>query len=171
MVHHLQRSLIMRACIAIIDSSRARICEYDERNAPGEELHEITDKVNLGRRHIGAMFEDSKGGERRGDQGGHQQATDDHRQGTVNERDQKFARDLIEDIDRIVRDGAFTHLVLVAAPHMLGELRKYAGVLRREGLKLDEIDQDLGGMGDAQLHDHLAHAGILPPRKRLAAAR
>lgn len=161
----------MRACIAIIDSTRARICEYDDRNAPGQELHEIDDKVNLGRRHIGAMFEDSKSGERMGGQGGHQQATDDHRQGTVGERDQKFARSIVEEVDRIVRDGAFTHLVLVAPPHMIGELRKYDSVLRREGLKLDEIDRDLGGMGDAQIHDHLAHAGILPPRKRLAAAR
>jgi protein required for attachment to host cells len=161
----------MRACIAIIDSTRARICEYDERNAPGEELHEVSDKVNPGRRHIAGMFEDTEAGERIGGPSSHQQATDDHREGYVEGRDQKFARELVEEIDRIVRGGAFTHLVLIAAPRMLGELRKYDGALRREGLKLDEIERDLGGLSDPQLHDHLAHAGILPPRKRIAAAR
>ena len=58
-------------------------------------------------------------------------------------------------------EGSFKHLVLVAPPHMLGELRKYDDVLRREDLKLDEVERDLGGLSDPQLHDHLAHAGIL----------
>jgi protein required for attachment to host cells len=161
----------MRACIAIIDSTRARICEYDERNAPGEELHEVSDKLNPGRRHIGEMFEQAQSGERTGSSAAHQQATDDHREGYVDVRDQKFAREVIEEIDRIVRGGAFTHVVVIAAPRTLGELRKYDSVLRRDGLKLEEIERDLGGLSDPQLHDHLAHAGILPSRKRIAAAR
>jgi protein required for attachment to host cells len=166
----------MRACIAIIDATKARICEYDERNAAGHELTELTDLVNPGRRHVAAMFEDTEAGERQGGgnmagKGTHQQATDDHRQQFVNTRDDKFARDVVAEIDRIVRGGAFTHLVIVAAPHMLGEFRKHADVLRRDGLKLDEIDRDLGGMNDAQLHDYLAQAGIVAPRRRIAAAR
>lgn len=166
----------MRACIAIIDSTKARICEYDERNAPGHELHEIYDLVNPGRRHIAEVFTDTEGGERLGGGnaqgvGTHQQATDDHRQQAVNARDDKFAHLVIGEIDRIVRGGAFTHVVMIAAPHMLGELRKHADVLRRDGLKLDEIDRDLGSMNDAQVHDYLAHAGIVAPRRRIAAAR
>jgi protein required for attachment to host cells len=161
----------MRACIAIIDTTRARICEYDERNAPGEELHEVQDLLNPGRRHIGAMFEQSQSSERTGSSDSHQQATDDHRGGYVDSRDQKFARDIVEAIERIVLGGSFKHLVLVAPPHMLGELRKYDDVLRREDLKLDEVERDLGGLSNSQLHDHLAHAGILGPRKRVAAAR
>jgi len=164
----------MRACIAIIDATRARICEYDDRNAPGQELHEIDDRVNPGRRHIGGVFTDTKGGERATDRGGtmHQQATDDHRTQAAENRDEKFARDLTTEIARIVRDGSFKHLVVVAAPHMLGEIRKHADALERDQeLKLDEVERDLGGLSDAEVHDHLAHAGILPPRKRLAAAR
>lgn len=161
----------MRACIAIIDSTRARICEYDERNAPGEELHEVSDKLNPGRRHIGAMFVESESGERTGSSDSHQQPTDDHRDAYIEGRDQKFARDVVDEIDRIVREGAFTRVVLVAAPRMLGDLRKCDGALRREDLKLHEVERDLGGLSDPQLHDHLAHAGILRPRKRIAAAR
>jgi len=164
----------MRACIAIIDTTRARICEYDERNAPGEELHEVQDLLNPGRRHVGEMFAESRAGERRMDRASdssHQQATDDHRQQFADTRDQKFARDIVEAIERIVLGGSFKHLVLVAPPHMLGELRKYDDILRREDLKLDEVERDLAGLSDPQLHDHLAHAGILAPRKRVAAAR
>ena len=166
----------MRACIAIIDATRARICEYDERNTAGKELTEIHDLVNPGRRHIAEVFEDTEGGERLGGGnsagvGTHQQATDDHRQDFVNTRDDKFARDIVAEIDRIVRGGAFTQLVIVASPHMLGALRKHADPLRRDGLELREIDRDLGGMSDAQVVDHLAHAGIVAPRRRIAAAR
>ncbi len=166
----------MRACIAIIDATRARICEYDERKAAGQELTEIHDLVDPGRRHLAEVFEDTVGGERLGGgnsagKGTHQQATDDHRQQFMNSRDDKFAREVIAEVDRIVRDGAFTHVVIVAAPHMLGELRKHADVLRRDGLKLDELDRDLGGMNDTQVHDHLAQAGIVAPRRRIAAAR
>jgi hypothetical protein len=44
-------------------------------------------------------------------------------------------------------------------------------VLRRDGLKLDEVDRDLAQLSNAQLHDHLAQLGIIPPRQRIAAAR
>lgn len=70
-----------------------------------------------------------------------------------------------------MRGGAFPHLVIVAAPRMLGELRTHGDVLRRDGLELDEIDRDLGGLSDAQRYDHLAQAGIVAPRRRIAAAR
>lgn len=161
----------MRACIAIIDTTRARICEYDDTKAPGLELTEFLDIVNPGRRHLSAMFEDSEAGERQGGAGGHQQATDDHRQQFANSRDDKFARNVVAEVDRIVRGGAFTQVVIVAAPHILGELRKYDDCFRRDGLKLDEIDRDLVGMSDAQIHDYLAQAGIVAPRRRMAAAR
>lgn len=161
----------MRACIAIIDATKARICEYDERNAAGQEMTELIDIVNLGRRHLADAFVESEAGERQGGAGGHQQATDDHRQQFANSRDEKFAHEVVAQIDQIVRGRSYTHLVIVAAPHMLGELRKHGSVLRRDGLKLDEIDHDLVGMSDAQVHDYLAHAGIVAPRRRIAAAR
>jgi protein required for attachment to host cells len=160
-----------RACIAFVDVTRARICEYDDRKAAGHEMNEIADLVNPGRRHIAEVFEDEIGGNRSGGGGTQNTATDDHRQGFVGERDQKFARDIVGELDRIVREGSFTHLVVVAGPRMIGELRRYDAVLRRDGLKLDEVDRDIAQLSNAQLHDHLAAMGIIPPRQRIAAAR
>jgi protein required for attachment to host cells len=163
-----------RACIAIVDVTRARICEYDVRRSPGDELKEIADLVNPGRRHVGENFESTIPGERATDMGNrasHQQATNDHRTQFAESRDQKFAREIVTDLERIVRDGAFSHLVVVAGPRMLGELRKYDASLRRDGLQLEEIERDLAWQSNAQLHDHLAQMGVIPPRQRMAAAR
>jgi protein required for attachment to host cells len=163
-----------RACIAIVDVTRARICEYDVRRSPGDELKEIGDLVNPGRRKVGENFEDNIPGERGSDLGtrtSHQQATNDHRTQFAESRDQKFAREVVAELERIVREGAFSNLVVVAGPRMLGELRKHDASLRREGLQLDEIERDLAWQSNAQLHDHLAQMGIIPPRQRMAAAR
>jgi len=163
-----------RACIAIVDVTRARICEYDVRHAAGDELREIADLLNPGRRHLSEMFEESIPGERGSDLGtrtNHQRGTDDHRQQFVESRDHKFARDIVGELDRIVREGAYTNLVIVAGPRMLGELRRYDAPLRRDGLQLDEIERDLAWQSTAQLHDHLAQLGIIPRRQRIAAAR
>ena len=163
-----------RACIAIVDVARARICEYDVRCPPGDELKEIADLVNPGRRHLGDNFEEAVPGERGSDLGvrsNHVQATNDHRTQFADSLDQKFAREIVGELERIVREGAFSNLVVVAGPRMLGELRKHDSSLRRDGLQLDEIERDLAWQSNAQLHDHLAQMGIIPPRQRLAAAR
>lgn len=163
-----------RACIAIVDVARARICEYDVRRSPGDELTEIADLVNPGRRHIGDTFEESVPGERGSDLGvrsNHQQATNDHRTQFAESRDDKFAREVVGQLERIVREGAFGNVVIVAGPRMLGELRKHESSLRRAGLQFDEIERDLAWQSNAQLHDHLAQMGIIPKRHRMAAAR
>jgi Protein required for attachment to host cells len=160
-----------RACIAFVDATRARICEYDERNAAGHEMNEIADLVSPGRRHIGEVFEDEIGGNRTGGGGSQSTATDDHRQHFVGQRDQKFARDIVSELERIVGERQLTHVVIVAGPRLLGDLRKYDAPLRREGLQLDEVERDIAQLSNAQLHDHLAQLGLIPPRQRIAAAR
>jgi len=163
-----------RACIAIVDVTRARICEYDVGRSPGDELKEIADHVNPGRRHLSETFENSVPGERGSDLGvrsNHQQATNDHRTQYAESRDGRFAREVVGELERIVREGAFGHLVVVAGPRMLGELRKHDSVLRRDGLVLDEIERDLAWQSNAQLHDHLARMGVIAKRQRMAAAR
>lgn len=53
-----------------------------------------------------------------------------------------FAKLIVGELDRIVRDGNHTHLIVVASPNMLGELRRADGVLHREGVQVDEIARD-----------------------------
>jgi protein required for attachment to host cells len=134
-------------------------------------MNEITDLVNPGRRHINAVFEDETGGNRTGGGGSQSTATDDHRQHFVGERDQKFARDIVTELERIAGDRHLTHVVIVAGPRLLGDLRKYDAPLRRDGLQLDEVERDIAQLSNAQLHDHLAQLGIIAPRQRIAAAR
>lgn len=160
-----------RACIAFVDATRARICEYDERNSPGHELNEVTDLVNPGRRHIAEVFEDETGGNRTGGGGAQSTATDDHRRNFVDERDSKFAREVVGALDKMVREQQFTQVVVVAGPRILGELRRHDAPLRREGLTLDEVERDITQLSNAQLHDHLAQLGVISPRARIAAAR
>lgn len=160
-----------RACIAFVDATRARICEYDERNAAGHEMNEIADLVNPGRRHIASMFEDETGGTRTGGGGSQSTATDDHRQHFVGERDQKFAHDVVKELERIVGERKLTQVVIVAGPKLLGDLRKCDAPLRRDGLHLDEVERDIAQLSNAQLHDHLSQLGLIPPRQRIAAAR
>ena len=74
-------------------------------------------------------------------------------------------------IERIVGERQLTHIVIVAGPRLLGDLRKYDAPLRREGLQVDEVERDIAQLSNAQLHDHLAQLGLIPPRQRIAAAR
>jgi len=72
----------------------------------------------------------------------------------------------------VLADKKMGHLILVAAPKMLGILRAEGrSVLGKTGLVCDEIARDLSGLPLAQLHDHLSQMGLVPPRQRLAMAR
>ena len=139
------RTVMKRACIAVVDAARARIYTYQNSpdRAPTEQLEERVDLVNPARRLRPVI--------------------DDH----VDETDAQFARDIVAELDRLVRDGAYAHVIVVASPKMLGELRRADGVLHRADLALDEVPRDLAKLTSPQLHDHLAARGIIPPRQRL----
>src|SRR5690242_3294424 len=76
----------------------------------------------------------------------------------------EFAKVIVGELDRIVREGAYGHVIVVASPTMLGDLRKVDGVLHRADLVLDEIPRDLAKLTSPQLHDKLAELKLLPPR-------
>ncbi len=115
-----------RACLAVVDSGRARHYAYEEgaEDDPGHELREIRDLAH------------------------------------------PEARDVIAELDQLVRAGNFEHVIVVASPSMLGALRRCDGVLHRGGIVVDEIPRDLAQLTSPQLHDHLAQLHVLPPRQR-----
>ncbi len=165
-----------RACIAIVDASRARIYTFQEDAPPGQQLREIRDLINPGRRlKDHELFSESRpplapsGMPGPGVSGG--PGKDDHRDDNIAMRDQKFAKEIIEETDKIIRADAFGHLILIASPKMLGQLRKANGVFKRTGLVVDEISSDLSNLSAPQLHDHLASLALLPGRQRLQFAR
>jgi protein required for attachment to host cells len=169
-----------RACVATVDAARARLYTYQEDAEPGRELREIRDLVHAGRRmKQGEMFSESRppmaprggvGPTAGGTPGG--PAKDDHRDDHVAMMDAKFAKEVVGEIDKILRaPEPYGHLILIAGPKMLGELRKANSALKRPGMVVDEIASDLSNMTATQLHDHLASLDMIPGRQRLKLAR
>jgi protein required for attachment to host cells len=165
-----------RSCIAIVDAARARVFTYQEDADPGQELREVRDLTNPGRRLADRdLFSESRPSlgqsGRPGPSGEPGSTKDDHRDDHINMMDQKFAKEIVEELDKLIRADGFGHLILIAGPKMLGELRKANGTLKRNGLVVDEIPRDLANLTGTQLHDHLASIDMIPGRQRLKLAR
>jgi protein required for attachment to host cells len=150
-----------RACIAVVDATRARLFTFTRDAESGsvlEEMSERADLVNPARHRTPAqLFSDNTGSSRTG---GLQYGFDDHRDAHIERMDAEFARDVTAAIDELVRHTGSRRLVLCASPRMLGELR--AAELRRVGLAIDELPRDYVKLTVAQLRTQLAELGLLP---------
>jgi protein required for attachment to host cells len=165
-----------RACIAIVDAAHARLYSYQEDAEPGRELREVRDLANPGRRlKDSELFSESRPSNaqpgRPGPSGEPGSTKDDHRDDHIGMMDTKFAKEIVEELDKLTRTEGLGHLILIASPKMLGELRKANGALKRNGLVVDEIARDLANLTGTQLHDHLASLELIPGRQRLKIAR
>jgi protein required for attachment to host cells len=165
-----------RACIAVVDACRARLYTFQEDAAPGQQLKEVQDLANPGRRlRPSELFSESrpsnKAPGRPGPMRERGSTSDDHRDDHLGVMDARFAKEVMDEIDKLVGEGGYGHLIMVASPKMLGELRRANSVLKRYGLVVDEIPRDLAKLTAAQLHDHLAARDLIPGRTRLFMAR
>lgn len=152
-----------RACIAIVDAARARIFVYDHGA-----LREICDLASAGRRmNPGDRLADPRPGSERGPSGQHT-ALDDHRANKLANQDMEHAKQAAGQILHVVGAHHVEHLIVVASPHMLGQLRRQG---YPDGVEVDELARDLTHLTEAQLHDHLARAGLVDPRPRLRGVR
>lgn len=175
-----------RALIAVVDAARARLFAYEEGGDPRSQLRELRTMTNAERRErTGDLMTHTEQGRGlaadgpalggRGGQGhtrGYQRsATDDHRDDQIAMHDYKFAKLIVDEVNALIKQDGFRHLIMIAAPKMLGELRQVDGVLHRDDLNVDQVSQDLTNFSNAQLHDHLSNMDLIPGRVRLAAAR
>jgi len=159
-----------RALIAIVDAAHARLYTYEQIGDNEPTLYEQRDLVNAGRQaHAGSMFSDRKPGNRW--QEGGRGSTDDHRMDHIAELDARFAKLVVNEATRIVSEEGFHHVILVASPKMLGELRRADAPLRRGDIIIDEVAQDLAWLTSPQIHDHLAAMKLVDPRPRIALQR
>lgn len=71
-------------------------------------------------------------------------------------------------MSRLARERGFAHVILVATPKMLGELRTLDVALRRPDLVLEYIERDLARLTSPQIHDHLAQLRLIAPPPRPA---
>ncbi len=160
-----------RACIAIVDATRARVFAF-ERNADAlgvhEEMIEQADLVNPARRRRPSeLFSDTRPGSSRIGSRGF--AFDDHRNAHIDRLDDEFAAATVTEIKRILRDAKANRLIVCASPRMLGALR--VAELRHDGITIDELPRDLVKLTLPQLRDALASYGLLPPAPPRAALR
>ena len=155
-----------RACIAVVDASRARLFTFRraaEAEGIHEELSEQQDLVNLARRQRPSeLFSDTPGSNRTG---GLRYAFDDHRDAHLDELDVEFARYVTTELGALLRTTAPQRLIVCASPRMLGHLREVGGELRRDrSLAIDEVPRDLVKLTTFELRDRLASYGLLPPQ-------
>lgn len=138
-----------RAIVAVIDAAHARLFAYDVDAA--NQLAEIGDLRSADRKlQIG------------------EPVSNDLREA---EMDSKFARDVVQALDKLIQQDANRGLILAASGKMLGELRRQDGVLHRADVEVHEIPKILTTLSVAQLHDHLAATDVIAARRRLATAR
>lgn len=155
-----------RACIAVVDASRARLFTYErssEVDGLEEHLIEQRDLVNPARRLRPVdLFSDSRPGSSR--TGSLQYGLDDHRDKHIDALDAEFSRLIIDQLVEVLRAAHAQRVILCASPRMLGELRESGNELSREGVEIDELDRDLVKLTVPQLREHLASYGLLPQR-------
>lgn len=155
-----------RACIAVVDASRARLFTYErssEVDGLEEHLIEQRDLVNPARRLRPVdLFSDSRPGSSR--TGSLQYGLDDHRDKHIDALDAEFSRLVIDQLVEVLRAAHAKRVILCASPRMLGELRESGSELSREGVEISELDRDLVKLTVPQLREHLASYGLLPQR-------
>lgn len=170
-----------RACIALVDSAHARIYAYEDGEDP--RLDEVMDLVNVGRQgHQG--FADAA--PRRAETGrthsvggapvtgasrtqmGGRGTQDDHRFRQIEEHETKFAKYVVTEIARYIREHEVEHVTFIAGPKTLGTLREQAGPLRQPAIVIEEVPEDLAWLTSSQVHEHLASINVIRPRRRVA---
>ena len=154
-----------RACIAVVDASRARLFTYErsaEVEGVKERMIEERDLVNPARRlRPSQLFSESRPPSAR--TGDLQYTIDDHRDAHIEALDAAFSRAIVGELRELVRASHPTRVILCASPNMLGELRQAGRALPREGVEIDELARDLVKLTPPQLRAHLESYGLLPP--------
>lgn len=157
-----------RACIAVVDASRARLFTYQRSNdAEGlqEHLTEEKDFVNPARRRRPSeLFSDS--GSSGGRNGPIQFGIDDHRDAHVDRLDSEFSRMVAGELEQLVRANTTQRVILCASPRMLGELRDARKRLAPSEIPTDEVPRDLVKLTPPLLREQLASYGLLPEVSR-----
>jgi protein required for attachment to host cells len=153
-----------RACIAVVDASRARLFSFVRVQEPEgirEELTEVQDFVDPVRRLRPSMvFSDTRPGSSR--TGSVSYAFDDHRAANLDQSDAAFARMIAGAVAELLRTTLAPRLVVCASPNMLGAFRVAAKKLIPAEVTIEELPLDLVKLTPSQLREHLTTYELLP---------
>jgi protein required for attachment to host cells len=143
--------------IVAADSSRARILQVAGR----EQLVEVENLMNPeGRLHNREINTDAKGRFAGPDRPGGHSSDDEER--TVEHYNELFAKRVAGYLDKARNDQRYERLVLVAAPKILGQLRKELGK-EVEKLVVDELDKDLAWLNAREIEQYFAKGSAREP--------
>ena len=145
-----------------MDASRARLFTFERTNAAEgltDDLVEQRDLIDPARRlRPNELFSETRPGSSR--TGTNQYGLDDHRDQHMDELDEKFAREITDELNTLLQERPASRLVVCASPHMLGQLRR---VRRDMDIEIEELPRNLVKLTVPQLREHLATSGLLPP--------
>ncbi len=134
------------------------------RSAGGPLLVEHEDLVNPSAQvEDKALFANLKSGRHRAPTGA-AHGFDDHRRAHRREESRRFAQLLVTAAVEFVQHHAVEHLVVVAAPRMLGTLRPLLRDALPETVDLAVLGQDLSWHATRHIEDVLVRRGLLEPR-------
>ena len=106
--------------VLVADAGRARLFKAVKRNGPLEELRDWVHPAS--RQHERDLVSDDDGSQR-GPAGRH--GVDSEPVHKL-EEEERFAQELMGELEKAAKSGEFSRLYLVAAPKFLGMLRKHA---------------------------------------------
>lgn len=163
-------------CVVVADGARARFFTLEAVESPdtegGPNLRERKDLVNPEQKdHVGQLWSDAKTGRNRAPGGGQAHGYDDHRTQHADEFKRRFARNVAQEMARLVKASGARNVILAAQKRMLGFLRVELGPLLRNGVHVHAIAKDLCKFPPHEVHKYLAKETSLPPRKNPARVR
>ena len=155
-------------CVVVANGTKARFFTLQDSDIPELQsgpnliLQSDLDNPEL-TSHKQQLWTDSKSGGNRG-HGGKSHGYDDHRSQHTEEIEKRFANTIADECNRL-RNGAYSHIVLVAQQRMLGHLRQ-ACDSKLQGVNISELAKDLGKMGPIDVHQHLSNSKLIPERRK-----
>jgi len=155
-------------CVVVANGTNARFFSLEDPDIPelqsGPNLVLQSDLNNSElSSHNQELWTDSKSGGNRG-HGGKSHGYDDHRSQHTDEIEKRFANSIADECNRL-RNGTYTHIVLVSPPRMLGHLRQ-ACDSNIQGVSTSSLAKDLNKMGPIDLHQHLSNNKLIPERRK-----
>lgn len=156
-------------CVVVAEGARARFFTLEPVDVPefesGPNLKEWNTLMNPEHKaHQRDVYTDVRSGRNRGSVG-EAHAYDDHREQHDAEMEHRFARTIAESLQEFTAEHGTSRVVLCAEKQMLGYLRSALNGHARKDLAITEVPKDLTRMAPRALHDKLAKAGVLPPRR------
>jgi protein required for attachment to host cells len=165
-------------CVVVAEIARARIFTLEPPEVPGFDsgpnLVERKSLANPQRKASDSdMWEDTRRGAHREHTAGQRgsQVTgiphhnyDEHREENERQHTRFFARQVIEELDRMVQDQGLRQIILCAETQMLGFLRPEIGGNLNQ-VELKEVQKDLTNFSPRELHKKLSSEGYLPARQ------